>query len=139
MKPGIYRINREILKAPRYTKFELKADSRMTAVCDVCGEKKQCDWLECIDLPFFNGGFDCCASCQKEVLVNYSREHNVSDKIKEDVYVTVARLGQPNIRQICRECDWGYDSIARGLRQLREEGKVEKLDYDWPPRFRVKA
>ena len=138
MKPGLYRINKGMLGAPRYTKFVLKPDSRKNEICDVCGERKQCDWLECTDLSII-AGFDCCASCQKEVLVNYSREHTVSERIQEDVYVVVARLGQPNIRQICRECDWGYDSIVRGLVALREAGRVEKMEYDWPPRYRVIA
>ena len=57
-----------IFRAPIGTYFDLVENSYATAVCDICGKRKKCNYFECwCHNPIV--GFDCCRTCRKQALV----------------------------------------------------------------------
>lgn len=67
MKPGRYTIDAPTFIFHAGDVFELKADSYASEICDVCGQRRKCDWLE-YKGPEIKTGMDCCRSCQKKIL-----------------------------------------------------------------------
>ena len=63
-----FKLVMPVLKAPVGTYFALCENTYVTAVCDVCGKKKKCDFFECWCLRPITG-FDCCRTCRKQALV----------------------------------------------------------------------
>ena len=66
MKPGIFRIKEPVFIFDAGDKFELKADTYDNEICDACGMKKKCDWLEY--QGYNKTGMDMCRTCEKKYL-----------------------------------------------------------------------
>lgn len=61
------KINEPFFHAPAGSTLKLVHDTRCLQVCDICGEKKYCDWYEW-DPPISGmTGMDVCPSCSKKV------------------------------------------------------------------------
>ena len=60
-------IEEEFFGAPAGSTLKRIPDARMMEVCDVCGNKRYCDWYEWE--PRISGmtGMDVCASCSKRL------------------------------------------------------------------------
>ena len=68
MKPGIYKIEEPVFIFEAGDTFNLMPDSYESNICDVCGQRKKCDWLENRVLGNGKTGMDCCRTCQKKIL-----------------------------------------------------------------------
>ena len=66
MNPGLYTIDQPVFIFDAGDEFELMSDTYDIEVCDACGNKTKCDWLE------YQGhgktGMDMCRSCEKKYL-----------------------------------------------------------------------
>lgn len=71
MKPGIYTLKEDAFIFNAGDRFELIDGSYDYEICDICGNKRKCDWLAYRVKPNPEGktGFDCCRTCEKNVLV----------------------------------------------------------------------
>lgn len=68
MKPGRYELLEPTFIFEKGDTFHLMPNSYEMNVCDVCCQKRKCDWLENDELGNGKTGMDCCRSCQKRIL-----------------------------------------------------------------------
>ena len=67
MKPGTYRLKENAFIFDKGDVFDLRDGTYDSEICDICGNRRMCDWLiYCGDQ--MKSGFDCCRSCQKTIL-----------------------------------------------------------------------
>lgn len=67
MKPGIYTLVAPAFIFHAGDVFELIDNTYTSEICDVCGQKRRCDWLTYMG-PESKTGMDCCRSCQRKIL-----------------------------------------------------------------------
>lgn len=68
MIPGIYRLKEPAFIFETGDTLHLMPDSYEMNICDVCGQRRKCDWLENCHLEDGRTGMDCCRTCQRKIL-----------------------------------------------------------------------
>lgn len=116
MKPGLYTIDQNQFCFDAGDLFELKDNSYMLEICDICGKKRKCDWLE-YKGPEYKTGMDVCRECQKEILKDVNEDlKDVFQKALENnhkraVWLTETYATSPNM---------SYDEYFRQLKNIAE-------------------
>ena len=60
-----YRSRIPVFTAPAETLFRKVDQTYDTEICDICGRKRKCWWLEDTDISILTG-CDCCNECLKK-------------------------------------------------------------------------
>lgn len=64
-----YRFSVGVFKSPPGESYDLIPDTYTLTVCDICGNKRKCDFFvpseKALYIPHITG-FDCCRGCRKK-------------------------------------------------------------------------
>ena len=82
MKPGTYRLKEDAFIFHKGDIFDLMDGTYDSEICDVCGNRRMCDFLVgcSYDKWGCRGSFDCCRSCQKEILEPCEEPEGIEDQ-----------------------------------------------------------
>jgi hypothetical protein len=79
MKPGTYRLKEDAFIFDKGDIFDLRDGTYDSEICDICGNRRMCDWLIYFG-DHHKAGFDCCRSCQKKILEPCEEPEGIEDK-----------------------------------------------------------
>ena len=82
MKPGTYRLKENAFIFNKGEIFDLMDGTYASEICDVCGNRRMCDYLASFSRDKFGcrGFFDCCRSCQKKYLEPCEEPEGIEDQ-----------------------------------------------------------
>ena len=101
------RIEEPFFNAPAGSTLKLIHNTRMIGICDVCGNKKYCDWYEWDPEIHYMTGMDVCSSCSKRLTdrsgmtingFRIGRINNVWIGTKDDLRIEADTLGDLMIK-----------------------------------------